>query len=493
MDAPDLMTKQGTQQENAEKEDRKARLRATIYLILPDGLMIVLALLMVPIVVVPLVVHLPGSVDSFLRVADYTILGVFVIEYFSKVAVARNIREHVLNPWHLLDLLVIVLPLFDFLQLFGGGLGRSSPLLRLLRIARLVRVAAVGGRAVDRRVHARVPVQRAAATASAMETRVMDSDLANIYENISLSDVKKYVDSPSHTWVDITSVSESNFNELSEALSLPRILLESELVEESYPRIDYFEHYSMIFARIAEPKIVQKGTKRLFVNRTGLLVICYGQNIITISRQKASLFSQILEKAKKYHKSEEPLVVSVLYTILKYVLEKDAQIIDTLEQELLRLEGIPMNARPPDFLETTFHLRKEVNQLVPSLLHLKEIVTVITSNRVPLEGFSERHERLFDILMDEATYLNETAQNARENLLSLIDLYINTTSYEMNKVMRIIAVITCLGIIPAVAGLLGSNVIGNPWGIHLWGVFSIVGVIMLGMGWVFYRLGWLKG
>jgi Mg2+ and Co2+ transporter CorA len=357
----------------------------------------------------------------------------------------------------------------------------------------LLRVAAVGGRAVDRKVHPRAAVHREAETAAAMEIRVMDSALENIHEGVSLSEVKRYVNSPSHTWVDIASVSESHFDVLSDALGVPRILLESELVEESYPRIDYFEHYSMIFARIAEPRIVPKGTKRLFVSRAGLLVVCYGQNIITISRQKTSLFSQILEKAKRYHNSQEPLVVSILYTILKYTLEKDEHIIGTLEQELLRLENIPLNARPPDFLETTFHLKKEVNQLVPSLLHLKEIVTVITSKRVPLEGFSERHVRLFDILMDEATYLHETAQDARENLLSLIDLYINTTSYEMNKVMRVIAVITCLGIIPAVGGLLGSNLIGNPWGIHLWEVFLVVGVIMVGMGWVFYRLGWLKG
>jgi Mg2+ and Co2+ transporter CorA len=493
MDKPDLIAKQEDHLEPDEKEDRKARLRATVYLLLPDELMVALAILMIPIVVIPLVVDLPTSVEGFLKAGDYAIIGIFVIEYVLKAALAQNIRKHVLNPWHLLDLFVVLVPLVDFLPMISEGLARSSPLLRLLRILRLVRVAAVGGRAVDRKVRPHAAVQQDVSLAPAMRIRVMDSDLENIHEDVSLEQVKKYVNSPSHTWVDITSVSESCFDELSNALGVPRILLESDLVEESYPRIDYFEHYSMIFARIAEPRIVQKGTKRLFVSRSGLLVLCYGQNIITISRHKASLFDQILEKAKRYYNPEEPLVISILYTILKYVLEKDKQIAATLEQEVMRLEDIPLNERPSDFLETTFHLKKEVNQLVPSLLHLKEIATVITTKRVPLEGFNEKHERLFDILMDEATYLHETAQDARENLLSLIDLYINTTSYEMNKVMRMIAVITCFGIIPAVGGLLGSNLIGNPWGLHLWEVFAGVGVIMLGMGWVFYRLGWLKG
>jgi len=59
--------------------------------------------------------------------------------------------------------------------------------------------------------------------------------------------------------------------------------------------------------------------------------------------------------------------------------------------------------------------------------------------------------------------------------------------------MRVIAVITSLGIIPALMGLLGSNIAGNPWDIQLWQVFTLLGILMFAMGWIFYRLGWLKG
>ena len=76
---------------------------------------------------------------------------------------------------------------------------------------------------------------------------------------------------------------------------------------------------------------------------------------------------------------------------------------------------------------------------------------------------------------------------------SLVDLYINTTSHEMNKVMRIIVVITALGIMPAVIfGALGTNLVGNPWNTQLGQVFIGIGVLMLILTWIFYRLGWLK-
>ena len=200
----------------------------------------------------------------------------------------------------------------------------------------------------------------------------------------------------------------------------------------------------------------------------------------------------LIEKARKSVISDESLLVTILYSILQHILEKDKAIIAALEQELMILEGASLGKLPDNFLEITFYLRKEANHVVPSLLHLKEIISVIISKRVPLEGFGEKHQALFDILGDEADYLHETASTARDNLQSLVDLYINTTSYQTNKVMRIIAVITSMTIIPAALGLLGSNIVGNPWDIQLWQLLGLGGVLMLIMGWVFYRAGWLK-
>jgi Mg2+ and Co2+ transporter CorA len=472
-----------------EKPDTKKNLRETVNLILPDSLMIVLAVLMAPLVLIPIFVDLPNSIATTFHFFDYTILGVFIVEYVSKTVLASNIIKHVLNPWHILDLLVILLPLIGFIPAVSGRLSVSSPLLRLLRIAR---IAAVGGRAIDRKRQLSMTVGTEETPRPPIRMRVMDGTLENTQENVPIAKLAEYLRSPAETWVDISCVAEDDFDLLSNMLGIPRILLESEMVDESYPRVDYFERYSLIFARIADVIIQNKGPARLAINRTGLLVICQGQNIITLSKEQTDVFNQILKDVRKIHSPEDPIVVSILYALLKHVLAKDKKIVTALETELMILESIPLGKRPSNFLEATFYLRKEVNQLVPSLLHLKEVITVITSKRVPLKGFEERHEKIFDILMDEAAYLHETASNARDNLLSLIDLHINTTSYEMNRVMRVIAVITCLSIIPAILGLLGSNIAGNPWDVQLWQVFTGLGIAMLALGWIFYRMGWLK-
>ncbi len=471
--------------------DRKDGLRQVVNLILPDSLMITLALVMIPVVLVPLFVSLPQSLLTAFRFTDYFIIGVFAVEYIAKLLLAPDVFRHFISPWHLLDLLVVLIPLITLLPFLNTSLGFSSPLLRLLRIARVV---AVGGRAIDRRAELVSPDENVEVKElPPMSVELIDGHLASKTHNVSWQEIKSYLASPSHTWVHFSGVSDADLEGISALLDMPRMLLDSEMTEESYPRVDYFDQFSVIFARVAEIEVNTDGASLVSVKRSGLLVVCRGHNIITISRARTGIFDRILEEARRVHNPDDTLAVTILYSILKYILEKDRQIIRAVEQQLMRMEAVPPRQRPPDFLERAFNLRKEVNQLVPSLLHLREIMAVITARRVALEGFSDRHEKVFGILREGAEYLHETASNARDNLQSLVDLHMNTTSFETNKVMRIIAVITSLGIVPALMGLLGSNIVGNPWNIQLWQVFGIAAVVMLALGWVFWRLGWLKG
>jgi Mg2+ and Co2+ transporter CorA len=326
-----------------------------------------------------------------------------------------------------------------------------------------------------------------------MEFRVMEGSLDKIRENVPISHLNDYLNTPVQNWLDISYVSNEDFDELSNTLGVPKVLIESRLSDESYPQIDYFGRYSLIFARVTDGQLTADDSTKLSTSRSDLLVVCHGNDIITISKTQTDIFNRIMERAKKIYTPEEPLAVTILYTILKHMIEKNKQLIDEVEKHLIIFENTPLRERPTNFLETTFCLRKEINQLITALLHLKEIISDITSKSVPLEGLSERHEKKFKLLMDEVAYVYETAFFARDSLIYLVDLYMNTMSYETNKVMRIIAVITSLGIIPAVFGLLGSNIVGNPWDVQLWQLFAVLVLFMFAAGIIFYKLGWFKG
>jgi Mg2+ and Co2+ transporter CorA len=63
----------------------------------------------------------------------------------------------------------------------------------------------------------------------------------------------------------------------------------------------------------------------------------------------------------------------------------------------------------------------------------------------------------------------------------------------MNRAMRVIAVLSALVLIPTLIGqVLGMNILGTPFSLYLWEVTVWTIISMLVVGWVFYRLGWLR-
>ena len=102
-----------------------------------DGPLTVLALVLIPLIVLPLVMDLsPGTESAFLAI-DYLIWAVFAAEYAIKLYLAPNRRQFVAR--HIPDLIIVLVPMLRPLRVL-----RSVRLLRLLRLALLTGLAAKG-------------------------------------------------------------------------------------------------------------------------------------------------------------------------------------------------------------------------------------------------------------------------------------------------------------------------------------------------------------
>jgi voltage-gated potassium channel len=102
-----------------------------------DGPLTVLALVLIPLIVLPLVMDLsPGTESEFLAI-DYLIWAVFAAEYAIKLYLAPNRRQFVAR--HIPDLIIVLVPMLRPLRVL-----RSVRLLRLLRLTLLTGLAAKG-------------------------------------------------------------------------------------------------------------------------------------------------------------------------------------------------------------------------------------------------------------------------------------------------------------------------------------------------------------
>src|SRR3989442_821258 len=85
--------------------------------------------------IAPMLFPLPGSIAGAIAVGEWLIIGLFAVEYLVQLALAHERRRFVANPWRIVDAVIIVAPLLSLLP-WAPGFLRSSPALRVLRLAR---------------------------------------------------------------------------------------------------------------------------------------------------------------------------------------------------------------------------------------------------------------------------------------------------------------------------------------------------------------------
>ncbi len=232
------------------EEDPRKDLRMSLEAALSDNFMVALAILMIPIIILPIFFEFPQDVITFFEVCDTIIICIFIVEYTSKLYAAKNRWQHFKNPWHILDLIIIIIPLIEIFELIQINIASASIALRLLRIPRILRVSrafAVGGRTVAGRLRAQDRVSEESIAEVQMKIRVVDGTFNNIIENVSLEHVKKYMNDTRQEWIDIYDITEKNYEEISKLFDIPVIHVQTKMIEDVYPHIDHFGQVSIVF------------------------------------------------------------------------------------------------------------------------------------------------------------------------------------------------------------------------------------------------------
>jgi len=476
------------------EEDPKKYLRDTVNSIFSDRFMAFLALLLVPIIIVEFFVPLSSSGYDFLEICDWTIIILFIIEYVSKLYLAQSRWVYFKSPWHLLDLFIVTIPFVQFLPFLGLKLTISASL--LLRLLRLPRVFAAAGRATSGREEDNVAVLESVAETETVIQKIDASSLSPDSEPVPLTweELTSELYNRNQSWIDIYNISDEGFSRLSKILQIAEPHFKSSLIDEIYPHIDYLQSASFIFLQSGEIKYPETSSNYLTISRTGFIMICTSTKLISISRHDIDLLNKVsVANLKKFSNLGNSFLVSVLYAVLDSLLDEYRSLLSELEINVIHIGDLPRSKLPRDFLARIYELTKEVSRLDSNLVHFKDMLGIIISKQVPLAGFGEGSVEAFQILQDGASYLKEISDELVENLKSIIELYINQESFETNRILKILAVVTSVAVIPAaVSGMLGMNLLGQPYQAHLWEVVLGIGISASFAIYSFIKLGWLK-
>ena len=167
------------------------------------------------------------------------------------------------------------------------------------------------------------------------------------------------------------------------------------------------------------------------------------------------------------------------------VMEKLGENIEMLEEDIIRRSD-------KQSLSQINMLRKEMILLKRNVAPVRDLVNGIL--RSESELIDDKTEKYFKDVYDHIVQANDLAENYRDMMINLQDLYLSNVNLKMNEVMKVMAVVTCL-LAPAtvIGGIFGMNFSKIPWLHNDYGFFIAVGIMLMIPVWMiimFRKKGW---
>ena len=316
-----------------------------------------------------------------------------------------------------------------------------------------------------------------------------DAQHFEMKEMQEVGDCFPYIDTPSVSWINIDGLKKKEVESVCTHFGIHYLITEDILSLGQRPKMD--EINGLIFCLLNMLYFNEKDS----AVETEQISMVLGKNFVISFQEDADkdVFNPLRERlkaagSKVRQNGADFLFYSLLDMIVDnyyLVMEKLGEKIETLEEDIVR------NANTRSLANINI-LRKEMIVLKRSIAPVREMVNGIL--RTESELINEKTEKYFKDVYDHIVQANDLAENYRDMMMNLHDLYLSNVNLKMNEVMKVMAVVTCL-LAPAtvIGGIFGMNFESIPLLHNKWGFFISVGLMLfipLAMVRMFRKRGW---
>lgn len=208
---------------------------------------------------------------------------------------------------------------------------------------------------------------------------------------------------------------------------------------------------------------------------------------------KRDVFNPIREKLRiATSKLRQGKADYLCYALLDMIVDHYYVVMEQLGERIEMLEEKIIRSSNTRALAEINNLRKELIVLKRNVSPVRELINGFIRSESDL--LEEKTTKYFKDIYDHIVQANELAENYRDMMMNLQDLYLSNVNLRMNEVMKVMAVVTCL-LAPAtvIGGIFGMNFDRLPYIHDRNGFFiavSLMLIIPIWMIYVFRKRGW---
>ena len=330
-----------------------------------------------------------------------------------------------------------------------------------------------------------------------------DSESAETKDISSIDEIIKLKSDSKMLWINVSGLKDvESIKRLGESLEIHPLTIEDILQTEQLAKMEVFDKYRFLlvktiikkkktFSRLSTGKkkfispfgknrrfkTADGKTDELIITQVGIVIM---KNILLTFQELSrgafeGIRKKIMENTGEIRKMETDYLA---YLIIDKIVDEYFNSINHLEEHIENLEERAAKTSDDTYIEEVQETKKYLLLVKKAILPLKNNLLVISRQ----ESFFQTGEikPFLQDLIENLDHAVMQVEHYREWLSSIMEVNLSVLSYQLNKVMKVLAMISAIFIpLSFIAGIYGMNFEFMPELTFKFGYFIILGIMLL--------------
>jgi magnesium transporter len=252
-------------------------------------------------------------------------------------------------------------------------------------------------------------------------------------------------------WVDLETPTPEEAEILSRVFGFHPLAIEDCWHEPQQPKIDDYGDYLFIVVHG-----VRYDTERGEFDTHELNIFLGERYLVTFHTFHSRSIEDVKSNLQRHPQQMARGMDFMLHQIVDRVIDNYFPKLEIIEDKIDELETAVLTDAKPELLTRIFEVRRTVANLKRVATQEREVLSQMSRGDFPF--VSEKAEVYFKDIYDHLFRIVEAADNHRETLSVLVQVYVSMVSNQLNHTMRVLTVIATLMLpLTVITGIYGMN------------------------------------
>ncbi|MBX2955092.1 MAG: magnesium/cobalt transporter CorA [Cyclobacteriaceae bacterium] len=270
-------------------------------------------------------------------------------------------------------------------------------------------------------------------------------------DDLTIDDIIQRIKPNRVNWINVDGLYDSSIIEKIQSHFNFHSLLMEDVIQDQRPKVEEYDDY--LFFTLKMLYSINGGE----IEYEQISFVLGSHYLICFQEKEGDLFDHFRERIRlDQGRVRKKKADYLLYRLIDIIVDNYYNVLDAIGEQIEEIEESLHNEHSEHTFQRIQNLKKELIYLRKAVYPLRDALSTLLKDKNEL--IEEENERFFDDIYDHVVHLLDSLDTYKDLTSSLMDIHINTQNNQLNKVIKVLTIISTIFIpLTFIVGVYGMN------------------------------------